>query len=157
VSRSSIVPLGLASVLFLALGIFVARNLSVSTGIAHLLPESRDQELARVSSGLVDSPVTRTMVLAIRGPDLDTAMRAARRWAPGLEAHSEVASLRTGPGTATAESVFELYFPRRFLFLSTRPELELPKDACATPWRHRAGRSSERSLPPIRCWPFRTW
>ena len=64
-SRSSSVPLGLAALLFLVLGIFVARNLSLSTGIAHLLPESRDQDLARVSAGLVDSPVTRSMVLAI--------------------------------------------------------------------------------------------
>jgi len=140
VSRSSIVPLGLASVLFLGLGIFVARNLALSTGIAHLLPESRDQELARVSSGLVDSPVTRTMVLAIRGPDLDTAMLAARRWAPSLEAHSEVASLRTGPGTTTAESVFELYFPRRFLFLSTRPERELPERLSDAGLERAAGR-----------------
>jgi predicted exporter len=118
---------GLAVILFLAMGVYIARNLELSTGIAHLLSESSEQELALVSSNLVDSSLTRSMVLAVSGPDLDTAMAAARQWAVVLDGHPEVASLRMGPDASFGESVFELYFPRRLLFLSSRPERELPE------------------------------
>lgn len=123
-SRSITSP-ALCALVLVLLALYTARNLQVSTGIGHLLPEA-DQELALVSSQLVDSPLTRRMVLTIGGPDLDTARTAARGWAALLAGEPEVASVRIGPDPALAETIYDLYFPRRFLFYSSDPERELP-------------------------------
>ena len=113
--------------LFVAMGLFTARRLEFSSGMADLIPESTEQELALVSASLVDSPLTRTMVLSLSAADLSTAVAAAQRWGVTLVAHPEVATLRTGPDESLADALFELYFPRRLRFLSDRPEDELPK------------------------------
>jgi predicted exporter len=113
--------------LFLAMGLFTVRRLELSSGMADLIPESTEQELALISASLVDSPLTRTMVLSVGASDLTTAVAAARRWESTLAGHPEVATLRTGPDESLPEAIFELYFPRRLLFLSTRPEDELPE------------------------------
>ncbi len=41
--------------LFVAMGLFTARRLEFSSGMADLIPESTEQELALVSASLVDS------------------------------------------------------------------------------------------------------
>lgn len=112
-------------VLLLAMGLFTARNLELATGIAHLLPGSTEQDLARISSGLLDSSVTRTMVLSVSAQDLPSALSAAMRWKGVLANHPEVAAVRSGPGPAFEAGLFDLYFPRRLLLLSGNPEAEL--------------------------------
>ena len=107
-------------------GLFVATRLELATGLAHLLPESRDQELALVSARLVDSPLTRSMVLSVSAPELPRALAGMRELASALVAHPEVASLRMGPGAGFEQAVHALYFPRRWYFLSDQPERELP-------------------------------
>jgi predicted exporter len=125
-ARSALV-LGLGFALFFAMGLFIARRLELSAGVTHLLSSARDVEFASVSAQIAESALTRTMILSIRGPDIATAIAAARDWAGLLETHPEVAAIRSGPGEALDREVFELYFPRRHLFLSTAPEEELPE------------------------------
>ncbi|NRA09322.1 MAG: MMPL family transporter [Myxococcales bacterium] len=106
--------------------VYVTSRLELVTGLAHLLPDARDQELAWVSARLVDSPLTRTMVLSVSAPELPAAIAGMREFAAAVAPHPEVASLRVGPEEGFPEAVHALYFPRRSYFLSNQPEAELP-------------------------------
>jgi predicted exporter len=126
VNARSLAVLGLTVAVFLAMGGWAARHLELATGVTHFLSAGTDAGLARISRQLADSAPTRTMVLSVGAPELPTAIAAAREWGRILEQNPEAESVRTGPGQDLAPTVFELYFPRRFLFLSPRPETELP-------------------------------
>jgi predicted exporter len=125
-SRPPIV-LTLAVVSLLAMGGYGARHLELASGMEQFLAVAGEHELAAVSTRMADSPVTRTMILSLRGPDLASAIAAAREWAAVLASHPEVSRLRSGPDPALAQAIHELYFPRRLLFLSARPEAEVPQ------------------------------
>jgi predicted exporter len=126
VKRSPLAATGIAVVLFGPMALFVATHLEIQTGLGQLLSGSRDQKLADVSGNIVNSPITRGMVLALHAPDRDAAVLAASRWAPRIAGHPEVASVRRGPDAELEAAVFDLYFQRRLAFLSTNPEVELP-------------------------------
>jgi len=123
--RSAAAALGLGAIAFGALGIYVARHLEVTTRVTQFLSESDDLELASVSKQIAESAITRTLILSIEAPDVDTAVEAATAWEPVLSANPEVARVRSGPGDDFAEAVHALYFPRRHYFMSDRPEAEL--------------------------------
>jgi predicted exporter len=126
VKSKRLITLLAALALFVGMGAFVAHELRISTGVAPLLSDATEQELATISAGLIDSPLTRTMALSLSAPDLATAITAMERWAGQLERHPEVESIRLGPGESFGSAAFALYFPRRLLFASSRPERELP-------------------------------
>ncbi|MCP4004226.1 MAG: MMPL family transporter [bacterium] len=145
--RALVVPA--AGLLLLAgMALFTARNLQLSTGLASLLSESSDLELAHISARLVDSPLTRTMVLSVTAPDLRTALKTARRWQAVLQGHPEVESVRAGPDPEFARAVFELYFPRRLLLLSSQPEVELAQRLSPAELRNAARRLREQLALP---------
>ena len=106
--------------------VYVTSRLELVTGLAPLLPDARDQELAWVSARLVDSPLTRTMVLSVSAPELPAAIAGMREFAAAVAPHPEGAALRGGPEEGFPEAVHALYFPRRSYFLSNQPEAELP-------------------------------
>jgi predicted exporter len=140
--------LGLVIALFGALGIFVVSELEVTTDVTHFISTGTETAMSSVSVQLAESALTRTMILSIGGPDLHTAVAAAREWVEVLAQHPEVAQLRSGPADGFGESVFELYFPRRFFFLSSRPEIELPERFSDTGLRETARRLRvELALP----------
>ena len=121
----SVAPLGLAALLFRGMGVFTARHLELSAGLTHFLSAESEVRLASLSAQIADSALTRTMILSLGAPAVETATAAAQEWAQVLESHPETASVRSGPSDAFASAVFEIYFPRRLLFLSSRPEAEL--------------------------------
>ena len=113
--------------LLVVAAVFVGSRLELATGLAHLLPDSQDQELALVSARLVDSPLTRTMVLSLSAPSLAAALAGMRTLGSALAVPPEVASLRIGPRAGFEEAVYALYFPLRWHFLSDEPEVEVPR------------------------------
>jgi predicted exporter len=117
--------LGVPALLFLAMGVFTARHLELSAGLSHFLAEESEVQLASLSAQIADSALTRTMILSLGAPAVETAVAAAEDWASVLEAHPETASVRSGPSPTFASDLFEIYFPRRLLFLSSQPEVEL--------------------------------
>jgi predicted exporter len=125
VKTRSVAPLGLAALLFLVMGAFTARHLELSAGLTHFLSAESEVRLASLSAQIADSTLTRTMILSVGAPAVETAAAAAQEWERVLESHPETASVRSGPSDAFASAVFQLYFPRRLLFLSSRPEAEL--------------------------------
>ena len=110
----------------IALVVYCAFNLRVGTNVTHFMPDDSPSELARVSTRLTDSTFTRTMLLSIEAQQLDTAISAAKELAEILRRHPEVDWVRSGIDESQLEDVFELYFPRRMLFLSDAPEREIP-------------------------------
>jgi predicted exporter len=116
------------SILFaLALGLYVHREIRLSSGLSDLLVESTGRELAAISARLIESRPSRTMVLSVSAENLDVAIEGTRRWSAVLASHPEVENVRTGPDPALFEAVHALYFPRRLAFASSEPEEELPE------------------------------
>jgi predicted exporter len=148
VSRGALLRLALTALVAAALGAFTLRNLAVTTGITGFLSAPDEVALAGLSARIADSPLVRTMILSIAAPDPRAARRAAREWATDLAAHPEVASLRVGPGEDLAPAVYALYFPRRHLFLSARPESEIPARLSDAGLRALAAELRSRLLLP---------
>lgn len=118
--------LGIGAAAALALLAWCAANLRIDNDISTFMPASGSSELAALSRGITDSPLTRQMVVTIGAPDTGLAVRAARLLAGDLRRHPEVAWLRTGLEEGQVEELFQLYFPRRHYFLSDDPARELP-------------------------------
>lgn len=108
-----------------AFGAYAWRHGQISTDITHFLSTMEEREMAAIALSLADSDRARTLILGITAPDETSAVAAARELADTLSAHPEVARLRAGPDAGDARAVFDLYFPRRFGMLSSRPEAEL--------------------------------
>ena len=118
--------LGVGLALIAGLAVFVGERLAVTTDVSHLLPATEDPRLAAIVRALADSELSRTMVVSLRGPDLDASIAAATALAGRIAEHPEVAWVERGPAAGMDEAVYALYFPRRLMFLSSDPERELP-------------------------------
>ena len=105
---------------------YCALNLRLGTNLQHFMPDSGRSKLADLSSLLADSAFTRTMLLSIESSTLEHSIAAARELAETLRDDPGVAWVRSGVDPAQFEGLFELYFPRRLLFLSDDPEREIP-------------------------------
>jgi predicted exporter len=116
--------LALAAAAMLA---YVVPRIEFSTDIANFLPDAPGDDSALLSRLLRDTELSRTMILAVGAPDEARAVSGARALADALRGHPALAWLRNGPDPALPRQVYEAYFPRRFLFLSDRPEEEIPK------------------------------
>jgi predicted exporter len=128
-TQRTVITLVLTAVLFVVAGLFVAQRLTMVSGIGHFLSEIDDVDLAAVSSEQAESPMTRAMVLFVRGPDLITALQAARQWSDALGQHPEVEEIQLGPDPDLADQVYDLYFPRRYAFLPHGAESNDPASA----------------------------
>lgn len=120
------VRLAFAAVLLLCLATFVARNFSVSNEITHFLPDPEDRALSKLSRQITESELSRTLILAIETPDLETSLRASRAFENALRADPRVAEglafLEGGPAVDVDRALFEIYEPRRLGFLASTPE-----------------------------------
>jgi predicted exporter len=106
---------------------YVAPRLEFSTDIANFLPDAPGDDSALLSRLLRDTELSRTMILAVGAPDEARAVAGARALADALREHPSLAWIRSGPDPELPRQVYEAYFPRRFYFLSDRPEEEIPK------------------------------
>jgi predicted exporter len=113
---------GLISAIGLALHVFF--NFRVTNAITHFLPAGGDPKLAqlvKVSDLLAHGELTRTMLLSVTGPDTEHVLPAARALSDALRTRSELEWLRAGVPADMPERVYQLYFPRRYQFVSERP------------------------------------
>ena len=110
-----------------AMAAYSVPRIRFSTDIASFLPDAEGDEQAVLSRMLRDTELSRTMILAVAGPDEASAVSGGRALAKALEGHPALAWLRSGPDAELPRHVYELYFPRRLLFLSDQPERELPE------------------------------
>jgi predicted exporter len=117
---------------------YAATHLELSTDVSNFMPEGSREEFTVLASRLADSELSRTMILTVGAPDVDTAASAASALAARLESHPEVAWLRRGLEPEPIEDFARLYFPRRHRFLSSRPEQEIPELVAPEALRARA-------------------
>ncbi len=123
--RREHIKLAVGFALLAAMAVFSALRMRVGSEITHFLPAGEDARLAYVSRAVAESELSRTMVLAVEAPDIDTAANAARSLGDALRTNPEVAWLRAGVDPAMERAFHGVWFPRRHSFLSDRPEIEL--------------------------------
>jgi predicted exporter len=114
--------IGLAT---LALGFaatYAVARLEVTTDVTAFLAQTGAEDEARLSRGLANSDLTRTMVLSVSGPSEAVALDVAGSLASRLEADPRVAWVRAGLPEGTDRAFYDLYHPRRLLFLADRPD-----------------------------------
>jgi len=107
------------------LGVFVATNMSVTTDMTHFLTSNDAQRQGRLAGALADSELSRTLILSVGAPSQQDAVRGAVALAERLAKHPETAWIERGVPTDIESAVYELYFQRRFHFLSEHPDTEL--------------------------------
>jgi predicted exporter len=131
-----------------AMAAYSLPRIRFSTDIASFLPDAEGDEQAVLSRMLRDTELSRTMILAVAGPDEAAAVSGGRALADALRGHPALAWLRSGPDPELPRRVYELYFPRRLLFLSDQPERELPERLSDAGLREEARRlKRELALP----------
>jgi predicted exporter len=113
--------------LLVAMAGYSAANLHVTTDVTSFLAVSSGMENAVLARRLMNSELTRTMVLSLKGPDEETTLAATGELATALAAHPEVDWIQSRLQPGVEQGFYEAYYPRRFLFLSDRPEAELPE------------------------------
>ncbi len=120
--RSELRALLLGSVTLIALGLFVALRLQVSTDITHFLPDGADAGDVHIARQLAAGELSRTMVLVVDGPDTATAVGASRSFEQALRDEPRVgpalAHLDVGPPAGIEDALWQTYQPRRFAFLA---------------------------------------
>jgi predicted exporter len=132
----------------LAMIVFCAGRIGFATEVTDFLPAAEESELAALSRMLSGADLSRTMILAIGADAPETALAAAGELAASLRRHDAVAWVRNGLDPELPRHVYELYFPRRYLFLSERPEEEIPERVTEEALRAEARRLRDTlSLP----------
>lgn len=115
---------GLTLAVLATLGLYSASRLEITHSIAHFLPSGDESALVEISLALVDSPLTRRMVLAVSGgPE---RVRVAAELAAELRSHPEVAWVEAGFDEEALRALYGLYFDRRVYLASDMPAVEIP-------------------------------
>ncbi|MDH5676115.1 MAG: MMPL family transporter [Myxococcales bacterium] len=117
----------------------------LTTSIAQYLPGDTERSLGPIIGGLSDGPLARTRILTLGGAPEASLRRAASLLASELERHPGVLRVDRGVGEETTRAFYELYFPRRFNFLSSAPERAYPERFSA-PALTEAARELKRQL-----------
>ncbi len=132
--------------LLAALGLYCARNLELTGSITHFIPAHVDARLVQLSLDLVDSPLTRRMVLAIEGgPERELV---SRELASRVRAHPEVAWVEEELDADDLVAIHDLYFDRLVYFASEHPEVEVPLLFAPSALDANAARLRERLTGP---------
>jgi len=119
-----------ASVLCVAaLGLYCLARVEFTYSITHFIPDQADAERVQLSIDLVDSPLSRRMLLAItdNAGRAGQAEDAAAALADELRGHAEVAWVETAPDARALRDIYELYFARRVYLASGDPSNEIPR------------------------------
>ncbi|HEY8430898.1 MAG TPA: MMPL family transporter [Sandaracinaceae bacterium] len=102
-----------------AMGAVALPRLEVSTEITEFLPAGEERELAHVARVMSASGPNRTITLTVAG---ERRFEAADELARRLSRHPGVDFVRTGPSGDLEAALYELYFPRRYLFYTDDPD-----------------------------------
>ena len=110
----------------LLLGGYVALNFQSTTDITAFFPEGENKEKAKLSKAMATSELSRSLVVTVEAQSTEEAVRASRSFEELLRANShlmaQLSFLEGGPPPNMDRALWELYHPRRLLFLA--PTLE---------------------------------
>jgi predicted exporter len=120
----------------------------VTAGLDAFLDDATEQTLATVSRSLLESPITRTMIISVDAGERTGSIAAARDLEAALRDRPEIARTRGGPAPGIGEALYRVYFPHRLALLSSDPERELPGKLADAELRAAAARlRRELALP----------
>lgn len=106
--------------------VYCATQMRLDTDITKFMPGGGATPLASLATRLVDSELSRTMILSVSSEDLDVAVAAVRSLAEELQQHHEVSWVKAGLDPDSMQAMYEIYYPRRFYFASDDPATEIP-------------------------------
>lgn len=106
--------------------VYCATHMRLDSDITKFMPGGQGTPLASLAMRLVDSELSRTMILTVGSEDLDAAVAAVRALAEELKQHSEVSWVKAGMDANSMQAMYEIYYPRRFYFASDRPAEDIP-------------------------------
>ena len=115
---------------------FSAGTLEVDNALTQFMPSEGEAEIAVISRQLIDSGLSRAMVLSIGGGEDPAGVASAL--ARSLETQPDVETVRGGLGDDQLEAMHALYFARLPYFVSDRPEAEIPGLLAPAGLRERA-------------------
>jgi predicted exporter len=110
--------------LLAAVSLYSVAHIEFTNSIQHFIPSEQESELVEISLELVDSPLTRRMVLSVGGGEKRASVAA--QLAARLRSHSEVAWVESGFDDNALRGIYELYFDRRVFLVSDEPAAEIP-------------------------------
>ncbi len=128
------------------LGGYCIARLELTNSITHFIPSRAEAELIELSLKLVESPLTRRMLLSIEGGPESAAVAA--QLADTLRTHPEVAWVETGLDEAALRGIYDLYFERRLYLVSDRPDTEIPALLTRRALEERAAQLRRRLSQP---------
>lgn len=127
----SLWPKRLVQVAFVAvvvgMVVYCATHMRLDSDITKFMPGGQETPLSSLAMRLVDSELSRTMILTVGSEDLDAAVAAVRMLAEELKQHPEVSWVKMGIDADAMRAMYEIYYPRRFYFVSDRPNEEIPQ------------------------------
>ena len=98
----------------------------ISGSITHFIPDHAEAKQVQLTLDLLDSPLSRRMVLSIQGGEAKNVVAA--ELVNRLREHSEVAWVESNDlNEENIRAVSEIYFERRMYFVSETPEQEIPE------------------------------
>lgn len=128
------------------LGIYCVSRLEFTNSIIHFIPSRAEAELVELSLELVESPLTRRMLLSIGGGPERAA--TAAELAETLRDHPEVEWVDSGIDEEAFRGIYELYFDRRVFLASDTPETEIREMLEPEALERRAARLRGRLAQP---------
>jgi len=118
--------LSIGSLVLLALGVFVALRIEVTTDITHFLPGGRADPDLTLARELAVGELSRTMVLLVDAGTTGEAVEAGRELEAALlddpRVAERIAFLESGPPEDVEEALWRLYQPRRLAFFAAGAE-----------------------------------
>ncbi len=116
---------GLTLALLAAVAVYSFARFEVTNSITHFFPSGGEAELVELSLELVDSRLSRRMVLTVgQGSE---RFRAAAALADRLRSHPEVEWIEAGLHDDALRGFYDVYFDRAIYLTSDTPEVEIPK------------------------------
>jgi predicted exporter len=132
--------------LLAALSLYCARNIELTGSITHFIPDHVDAQLVQLSLDLVDSPLSRRMVVAIEGGPARELL--ASELASQVRDHPEVAWVEEELDQDDLIAIHDLYFERLAYFASEHPEAEVPGLFAPAALEQSAARLRDRLAGP---------
>jgi len=127
-------------------GAYSLTRIDLTNSITHFMPSQADAHIFSLSLELVESPLSRRMVLVIDGGPSSVAVAADL--ADALSEHPEVEWVEAGLDEGDLREFYETFFARRFLLASPIPEVEIPALTAPSALRTRATDLKRRMTQP---------
>ncbi len=106
--------------------VYCATHMRLDSDVTKFMPGGNATPLASLATRLIDSELSRTMIITVGSDDLNVAVAAVRSLAEELQTHPEVSWVKAGLDPDSMRAMYEIYYPRRFYFVSDDPAAEIP-------------------------------